>query len=94
MAAADVFRVPMDVTYAIQGGDSALMAYRRWRNISRDDLASKSGVPKDTIEVIEDGKTDIEEAMLESLSTVLKVPQSLSGKFGFPISGLSRGVAA
>jgi hypothetical protein len=44
MAVADVFRVPMEVTYAIQGGEPALMAYRRWRNISRDDLAAKSGV--------------------------------------------------
>ena len=31
---ADVFRVPMDVTYAIAGGEPALMAYRRWRNLS------------------------------------------------------------
>ena len=75
MAVADVFRVPMDVTYAIQGGEPALMAYRRWRNISRDDLAAKSGVPRETIEAIEDGKADIEEAILESLSTVLNVPQ-------------------
>ncbi len=75
MAVADVFRVPMDVTYAIQGGEPALMAYRRWRNISRDDLAAKSGVSRDAIEAIEDGKTAIEEAMLESLSAVLKVPQ-------------------
>jgi DNA-binding XRE family transcriptional regulator len=73
--AMDVFRVPMDVTYAIQGGEPALMAYRRWRNISRDDLAAKSGVSRDAIEAIEDGKTDIEERMLESLSAVLKVPQ-------------------
>ena len=72
---ADVFRVPMDVTYAIQGREPALMAYRRWRNISRDDLAAKSGVPRDAIKAIEDGKMDIEEAMLESLSAVLKVPQ-------------------
>ena len=71
----DVFRVPMEVTYAIQGGEPALMAYRRWRNISRDDLAAESGIPRDTIEAIERGKTDIEEAMLESLSAVLKVPQ-------------------
>ena len=42
----DVFRVPMEVTDAIEGGEPALMAYRRWRNMSRDDLASKSGVPK------------------------------------------------
>jgi DNA-binding XRE family transcriptional regulator len=75
MAAANVFRVPMDVTYAIQGGEPALMAYRRWRNISRDDLAAKSGIARDAIEAIEDGKAEIEEAMLESLSTVLKVPQ-------------------
>ena len=51
------------------------MAYRRWRNISRDDLAAKSGISKDDISAIEDGKRDIEEAMLESLSAVLKVPQ-------------------
>jgi DNA-binding XRE family transcriptional regulator len=75
MAVADVFRVPMDVTYAIRGGEPALMAYRRWRNISRDDLAAKSGIPRIAIEAIEDGKTDIEEAMLESLSAVLNVPQ-------------------
>jgi hypothetical protein len=43
---ADVFRVPMDVTYAIEGGEPALLAYRRWRNISPDDLAAKSGIPK------------------------------------------------
>ena len=43
----DVFRVPMDVTYALAGGEPALMAYRRWRNISRDDLAEKSGISKD-----------------------------------------------
>jgi transcriptional regulator with XRE-family HTH domain len=71
----DVFRVPMDVTYAIEGGEPALMAYRRWRNISRDDLAVKSGIPKEDIEAIENGNKDIEEEMLESLSTVLKVPQ-------------------
>jgi len=71
----DVFRVPMDITYAIAGGEPALMAYRRWRNISRDDLAAKSGISKDDIGAIEDGKKDIEEAMLESLSAVLKVPQ-------------------
>ena len=71
----DVFRVPMEVTYAIQGGEPALMAYRRWRNMSRDDLAAKSGIPREAIEAIEEGKTDIEEAMLESLSAVLKVPQ-------------------
>ncbi len=41
----------------------------------RDDLAAKSGISRDAIEAIEDGKTDIEEAMLESLSSVLKVPQ-------------------
>ncbi len=56
-------------------GEPALMAYRWWRNISRDNLASKSGVPRDAIEAIEDGKADIEETMLESLSNVLKVPQ-------------------
>ena len=72
---ADVFRVPMDVTYAIQGGEPALMAYRRWRNISRDDLAAKSGISKRDIEAIENGHKDIDEAMLESLSAVLKVPQ-------------------
>ena len=33
---ADAFRMPMDVTYAIAGGEPALMAYRRWRNLSRD----------------------------------------------------------
>ena len=71
----DVFRVPMDVTYALAGGEPALMAYRRWRNISRDDLAAKSGIAKEDIEAIEDGNKDIEEDMLESLSTVLKVPQ-------------------
>ncbi|MBM0207371.1 helix-turn-helix transcriptional regulator [Micromonospora sp. STR1s_5] len=70
----DVFRVPMDVTYAIQGGEPALLAYRRWRNISRDDLAVQSGVSKDEIEAIEDGKMKIEEEMLERLATVLKVP--------------------
>ena len=43
----DVFRVPMDVTFALAGGEPALMAYRRWRNISRDDLAEKSGISKD-----------------------------------------------
>ena len=72
---ADVFRVPMDVTYVIEGGEPALLAYRRWRNISRDDLAAKSGVPKGEIEAIENGHKNIEEAMLDSLSAVLKVPQ-------------------
>jgi transcriptional regulator with XRE-family HTH domain len=72
---ADVFRVPLEVTYAIEGGEPALLAYRRWRNISRDDLAAKSGIPKEDIEAIEGGKKDIEEAMLERLSSVLKVPQ-------------------
>ena len=71
----DAFRVPLDVTYAIAGGEPALMAYRRWRNISRDDLAAKSGIPKEDIGAIEDGNREIEEAMLESLSAVLKVPQ-------------------
>jgi DNA-binding XRE family transcriptional regulator len=71
----DVFRVPMDVTYAIAGGEPAWMAYRRWRNISRDDLAAKSGIAKEDIEAIEDGNKEIEEEMLESLSTALKVPQ-------------------
>ena len=71
----DVFRVPMDVTYAIQGGEPALLAYRRWRNISRNDLAAQSGIPKQEIEAIEGGKMDIAEAMLERLSAVLKVPQ-------------------
>ena len=72
---ADAFRVPMDVTYAIAGGEPALLAYRRWRNISRDELIAKSGVPRQDIEAIEDGKKEIEEEMLERLSTVLKVPQ-------------------
>ena len=72
---ADAFRVPMEVTYAIQGGEPALLAYRRWRSISRDDLALKSGIASDVIGAIEDGKTEIEEGMLESLSAVLKVPQ-------------------
>jgi transcriptional regulator with XRE-family HTH domain len=71
----DVFRVPMDVTYALAGGEPALMAYRRWRNISRDDLAEKSGISKDDIKAIEEGNKDVEEEMLEILSTVLKVPQ-------------------
>lgn len=71
----DVFRVPMEVTYAIEGGEPALMAYRRWRSISRDDLANKSGISKADIEAIEDGIKDIEEEMLERLSAVLKVPQ-------------------
>ena len=71
----DVFRVPMDVTYAIEGGEPALMAYRRWRNMSRDDLSAKSGIPKRDIEAIEDGNMDIEEEMLERLSAVLLVPQ-------------------
>ena len=46
----DIFRVPMEVTYAIEGGEPALMAYRRWRNISRDDLAVKSGIPRQEID--------------------------------------------
>ena len=71
----DVFRVPMDVTYALAGGEPALMAYRRWRNISRDDLAEKSGISKEAIKAIEEGNMDVEEEMLEILSTVLKVPQ-------------------
>ena len=66
----DVFRVPMEVTYAIEGGEPALMAYRRWRNISRD-----GGIPRKEIDAIEDGTKEIDEAMLESLSAVLKVPQ-------------------
>jgi transcriptional regulator with XRE-family HTH domain len=72
---ADAFRVPMDVTYAIAGGEPALLAYRRWRNLSRDDLAAKSGIPKQDIEAIEDGHRDIGEEMLERLSAVLVVPQ-------------------
>ena len=72
---ADVFRVPMDVAYVIEGGEPALMAYRRWRNISRDELAAKSGIAKGDIKAIEDGHKEIEEAMLESLSAALKVPQ-------------------
>jgi len=71
----DAFRVSLDVTYAIEGGEPALMAYRRWRNISRDDLAEKSGISKDDIKAIEEGNKDVEEEMLEILSTVLKVPQ-------------------
>jgi ribosome-binding protein aMBF1 (putative translation factor) len=71
----DAFRVPLDVTYAIEGGEPALMAYRRWRNISRDDLATKSGISKQDIEAIEDGHKDIEESMLERLSKILDVPQ-------------------
>jgi len=71
----DIFRVPMEVTYAIEGGEPALMAYRRWRNISRDDLAVKSGIPRQEIDAIEDGTKEIDEAILESLSAVLKVPQ-------------------
>ena len=71
----DVFRVPMEVTYAIEGGEPALLAYRRWRNISRDDLASKSGVPKAEIESIEEGHKDIDEDLLERLAAVLKVPE-------------------
>jgi transcriptional regulator with XRE-family HTH domain len=74
---ADVFRVPMEVTYAIAGGEPALMAYRQWRNISRDDLAAKSGISRQDIDAIEDGSKEIDEAMLESLSAVLKVPQDL-----------------
>src|SRR5215212_3597753 len=73
----DVFRVPMDVTYAIDGGEPALMAYRRWRNISRDDLAAKSGISRLDIDAVEDGTKEIDEAMLERLSAVLKVPQDL-----------------
>jgi transcriptional regulator with XRE-family HTH domain len=71
----DVFRVPMEITFAIAGGEPALIAYRRWRNISRDDLAAKSGIPKEDIEAIENGSKDIDEEMLERLSGVLKVPQ-------------------
>jgi transcriptional regulator with XRE-family HTH domain len=74
---ADVFRVPMEVTYAIAGGEPALMAYRRWRNISRDDLAAKSGISRPDIDAVEDGSKEIDEAMLERLSAVLKVPQDL-----------------
>jgi transcriptional regulator with XRE-family HTH domain len=47
------------------------MAYRRWRNISRDDLAVKSGVPKKSIEAIEEGKADIEEEMLDEIAPEL-----------------------
>jgi transcriptional regulator with XRE-family HTH domain len=65
----------MDVTYAIEGDEPALLAYRRWRNISRDDLAATSGISKADIEAIENGHKDIEEVMLERLSAVLKVPQ-------------------
>jgi transcriptional regulator with XRE-family HTH domain len=65
----------MEVTYAIEGGEPALMAYRRWRNISRDDLARKSGISKAEIEAIEDGNKDIEEDMLGRLSAVLNVPE-------------------
>jgi transcriptional regulator with XRE-family HTH domain len=71
----DVFRVPMDVTYAIEGGEPPLKAYRRWRSISRDDLAAQSGLTKQEIEAIEDGSKAIEETMLERLAAVLKVPQ-------------------
>jgi transcriptional regulator with XRE-family HTH domain len=74
---ADVFRVPMEVTYAIAGGEPALMAYRRWRNISRADLAAKSGISRPDIDAVEDGSKEIDEAMLERLSAVLKVPQDL-----------------
>jgi hypothetical protein len=73
----DVFRVPMEVTYAIAGGEPALMAYRRWRNISRDDLAAKSGISRQDIDAVEDGTKEIDEAMLEPVSAVLKVPQDL-----------------
>ena len=59
---ADVFRVPMEVTYALAGGEPALMAYRRWRNISRDDLAAKSGISRPDIDAIEDGSKEIDEA--------------------------------
>ena len=70
---AEAFRVPMEVTYAIEGGEPALLAYRRWRGISRDDLALKSGIFREVVRAIEDGKTEIEEGMLEGLSAVLKV---------------------
>ena len=72
---ADAFRVPMEVIYAIEGGEPALLAYRRWRSISRDDLAVKSGIASEVIGAIEDGKTEIDEGMLENLPAVLKVPQ-------------------
>jgi DNA-binding XRE family transcriptional regulator len=44
------------------------MAYRRWRNISRDDLAAKSGIPKEDIEAIEEGNKAIEEEMIVSMT--------------------------
>jgi transcriptional regulator with XRE-family HTH domain len=50
------------------------MAYRRWRSISRNDLAAKSGISKEDIEAVENGNKEIGEEMLESLSTILKVP--------------------
>jgi DNA-binding XRE family transcriptional regulator len=61
-------------TSAEARGEPALMAYRRWRNISRDDLAAKSGISKEDIQAIEEGNREIEEEMLEGLSTILKVP--------------------
>ena len=42
---ADVFRVPMEVTYAL-GGEPALMAYRRWRNISEMILPPRAASPE------------------------------------------------
>ena len=71
----DVFRVPMNITYAIEGGELALKAYRRWRNIFRDDLAAKSGISKHDIDTVLKALRDIEEAMLEKLAAVLKVAQ-------------------
>jgi len=50
------------VIYVIEGGEPALMAYRRWRNISRDDLATKSGISRPDIDAIEDGTKEIDEA--------------------------------
>ncbi len=69
----DVFRVPNDVTYAIQGGVPALLAYRRCRNISRDDLALRAASPNPTSRISR-MEMDIEEGMLNCLAAVLKVP--------------------
>ena len=44
----DAFRVPLEVTYAIEGGEPALMAYRRWRNICAMFLPQRVASPKMT----------------------------------------------
>jgi DNA-binding XRE family transcriptional regulator len=68
---ADEELIPSEVTYAILDGENPVKVWRKYRGLTREQLATKAGVSRANLEQIESSKSDCSHDVLARIAEAL-----------------------